>query len=273
MTYLPRHRHPAVRRRRIAIIAAAAVVALIVLVRAVAPSAFPTLFEAAARPFWRIDLAAQSGAFSSNAGLLAENESLRLQLADLQASIASSSVAAVIAQDRELLAAAGRATTSPRRYVLGAVLARPPAVPYDELILDAGADEGVASSSLVYSPEKVLIGQVTGVLPHSATAMLFSSPHETYDVLIGPAHIPATAIGQGGGQYRASVPHGSGIQAGDIVSDSALYDRPFGIVASVVTDPSDPFDTVLFAPPVNIYQLRFVLVDTDKADLPAPARR
>jgi cell shape-determining protein MreC len=275
MSYIRTHRRPEERRRRAVVWSVVAVAALVILIELFAPQAFPSLFGAIARPFWRTAFYAETGGFRSNASLLAENAALARDLADLKASTASSTVAMLESQNQDLLAIAGRATTTPRHYVLGAVLARPSFVPYDMFVIDIGSDDGVTASSSVYSPEKILIGRIQDVQASQSKVLLFSSPRQTYTVSIGPSHIPATAVGQGGGQYRASVPHGSGVQIGDFVSDNSLSDRPFGVVVSVVTDPADPFDTVMLAPPVNIYQTRFVLVDTGqpvRQSAAAPAR-
>jgi rod shape-determining protein MreC len=245
-------------------------VLVVIIIELAAPHAFPAFFGAIAKPFWRVETYTAVGGFKTQTQLLAENESLRRELADLRASYASSTLSLLQSDNAELLRAMGRATTTPRHFVLGAVLARPSFVPYDGFIIDVGTDNGLSTTSQVYSVDKVLIGRIQELHGSTAKVLLYSSPRETYSVIIGPKRIPATAVGQGGGQYRASVPHGSGAQVGDFVSDSTLDGRPFGVVASVVTDPSDPFDTVLFAPPVNIYQTRFVLVDTshEKGRLP-----
>lgn len=260
MTYLRPHNRANVRRNRV-IAAAAIVIALAIgLVQFSAPYAFPTFFTAIAKPFWRISLTAREGAFRSPAEILAENESLKMQITDMRASYASSTLVMIDSQYKDIISMLGRASTSPRQYILGAVLARPISMPYDELTIDIGQNDGVSSTSLVYSADKVLIGHVRQLLASSAKVRLYSSPGEAYSVLIGSKNVPANAIGRGGGQYRAEVPHGSGVAIGDTVSDLSLYGRAFGVVISIITDPSSPFDTVLFAPPVNIYQLRFVLV-------------
>ncbi|HEX7724736.1 MAG TPA: rod shape-determining protein MreC [Candidatus Paceibacterota bacterium] len=274
MPYIRSHSRPEEKRRRAVIWTVVIVAAIVALLEFAAPQMFPSLFGAIARPFWRVSFYAQTGGFRSNASLLAENAELSRQLADLRASYASSTVAMLDSQNRDLLAIMGRATTTPKHFVIGAILARPSFVPYDELIIDIGSADGIASSSQVYSPEKILIGRVAEIQASQAKVLLYSSPRQTYNVSIGPSHVTATAVGQGGGQYRASVPHGSGVQVGDFVSDNTLYDRPFGVVTSVVTDPSDPFDTVLFAPPVNLYETRFVLVDTSKtSSAPSSSRK
>ena len=262
MTYLLPHKTAASRRLRLASISAGAAVILIVLMIWRVPSFFPGLFMSVARPFWRTEFSIQSGALGSPGQLLSENESLKRQLSDLQLSIASTSIEAILQENADLKAMLGRASTTPS--VLAAVLSRPPFMPYDELIIDRGADDGIGSGTLVYSPEMVLIGRISALYSQTSAVTLFTSPGQKYNVLIGSSNVPAVAGGRGDGQYEAQVPHGSAIQAGDIVSDSSLNDLDFGVVVSVTADPSDPFDQVLFAPPINIYQLRWVLLD--KAD-------
>lgn len=260
MTYLRPHNRVAETRRRTWIFIFVIVAAFVGVLQALAPTFFPTFFAAVARPFWRLEFAAQEGMLKSPTELAAENESLKLQLADLRMQYASSTVSMIEADNRALMALWNHASSTPKRFILGTILARPTFLPYDILIIDVGSADGVASTSLIYAAEKVLIGRTLEVLPHTTKVKLFSSPGETYTVSIGDKHVPATAFGRGGGQYEAQVPHGSNIQVGDVVLDGTLSDRSFGIVAAIETDPSDPFDTVMFAPPVNIFEARFVLV-------------
>lgn len=259
MTYLLPRNTAASRRARLAAISAGAAIVIVALVLWAAPSFFPGLFMAVARPFWRAEFSIQSGALESPSQLLSENESLKRQLSGLELSIASTSIEATLQENSELKAILGRASTTP--VVLAAVLSRPPFMPYDELIIDRGSNDGIASNTLVYSPEMVLVGRVSAAYPQTSAVTLFTSSGQKYNVLLGPSHVPAVAVGRGGGQYQAQVPHGSAVQDGDIASDASLNGRAFGIVVSVTTDASDPFDQVLFAPPVNVYQLRWVLLD------------
>lgn len=214
----------------------------------------------------------------SPGSLLAQNESLKLQLAALNAQRQSEQ--ATMDENSELLSLLGRsdavststaqgASSTALSYmkpisgrILAAVLIRPPAIDYDELIIDVGADRGIALGAKIYAPGGVLIGTTTDVFSQTSKVELFSSPGETYPVLIGSGLIPATAVGRGGGQYEAEVPQAAKVDQGDTVSDSSISDAPFGIVASVLANAADPFETVIFAPPVNIYQLRWVLVAT-----------
>lgn len=51
------------------------------------------------------------------------------------------------------------------------------------------------------------------------------------------------------------------IKEGDFVEVPSLSDLPFAVVTSVISDPAQPFETIMFAPAVNVYQLRWVLVE------------
>ena len=148
----------------------------------------------------------------------------------------------------------------PSPYTLAAILVHPPFSVYDEFIIDAGADHGLSTTSLVYAPGGILIGRVADVMSQTSKVLLFSSPGERYEVMIGSGHAPATASGRGGGQYEAELPSNTSVSIGDFVLAPSLSDKAFGIVTSVANSPTMPFETVFFAPPVNIYQLRWVLV-------------
>ncbi len=272
MTYLRPHNRERIRRNRVIATVIVIIAALVGAIQLIAPHVFPALFTAVARPFWRESFMLASGGLRAPNDILAENEALHRELAELKLGSASSSAALLESENRELLALLGRASTTPKQLSAAAVLAAPGFLPYDQIVIDLGEADGVSSTSAVYAPGRVLVGHVSDALAHSAKVVLYSSPRESYNVIIGPKHVPVTASGRGGGQYSAEVPHGSEIKVGDAVSDPSLYDRAFGVVISVITDPSNPFDTVLFAPPVNINELRFVLVETGRA-APVTSRR
>jgi len=257
MNYLRANSRPGKRRSRALIATIISVIVILGLIQAVFPHAFPGLFTSIARPFWRTEFSITSGALRSPEALLAENESLKRDATAASAELANAQ--ALQDENTDLKALLGRASTTP--YILAAVLKRPPAAAYDEVIIDIGKDFGLSTTSTIYAPGNILIGRVTDVLAHSAKATLFSSPGERYDVFIGPSHAPSVAVGKGGGQYEAELPRAVMVSQGDAVVESSLNDKAFGVVTAVLTDPAQPFETILFAPPVNIYELRWVLVD------------
>ncbi|MES2216379.1 MAG: rod shape-determining protein MreC [Patescibacteria group bacterium] len=255
MTYL-QPRNPKSRLSGL-LVTAGVILILVVGIQFFFPHFFPGFFTSLTQPFWRMEFSISSGSLNSPASLLSQNEELKRQLAAVDVRLQSAQ--SLEAENAELKAALGRATSTPR--ILAAVLKRPPLAPYDELIIDIGKDYAVASGTAVYSPERIRIGTITDVLGQTSKVKLLSSPGEKYEVLIGANKEPATAVGRGGGHYEAKVPQESLISEGDVVINPSINEAPFGVVTAKVSDPAEPFTKVLFAPMVNIYKLRWVLVD------------
>ncbi len=258
--------HNASRRgRRVLILVVGVCVLVVGFTYLVIPHVFAGMVTALATPFWRASFSIESGALRSTPQLLEELESLRREHADYEVRLET--IRAVERENSELKKILGRdmiiSTTSAQiedQGLLAAVLKRPPIQVYDELIVDVGSDDGVTSGDLVYAPGRVLVGKVSSVLGSSAHVLLFSSPGQQYEVMIGSHHIPATAVGRGGGQYEAQVARDISVTEGDFVEVPSLDDRPFATVTTVISDPTQPFKTILFAPTVNMYELRWVMV-------------
>lgn len=255
MTYLDRNSRSKERIRRI-VYGVSSIVFVTTAIIFFAPHFFPAVFTTFARPFWRAEFSIQSGSLKTPEQLLLQNEELKRQLED--ASVRLATIQAIESENAELKTLMGRASTTP--YILAAVLVRPPISAYDDLIIDAGRDHGFSTTSLVYTSGNIPIGKVSDVFDQTSKVILFSSIGQKFDVMIGPSHAPAVAIGRGGGQFQAEIPRGSHIVQGDTVTVSSLNGKPFGTVTSLISDPAQIFETVLFAPPVNIFNLRWVLV-------------
>ncbi|MEK7641598.1 MAG: rod shape-determining protein MreC [Patescibacteria group bacterium] len=269
MTYLQPHRRPYQQFARFGAVIVGVIVLACVVIIIFAPHLFSAVFTSMARPFWRMEFSAMSGSLKSPERLLAENEELRNRLTDLE--LSSETIDFVLAENQELKTLLGRGndvqTSTSSEYmapivdgVLAAVLKRPPVSPYDEIIIDVGRDYTISTSSLIYAVGNVLIGRVVDVLGTTSKVRLFSSPGERYEVLIGTSNTPATAIGRGGGQYEAQVSREAGVRESDFVTNPSVSQRPFAQVTAVLSDPTQPFETVIFAPMVNIYQLKWVIV-------------
>jgi rod shape-determining protein MreC len=232
------------------------IVIIVVGLQFFAPHILPGLFSAVARPFWRVEFAIESGVLRSPESLLSQNEALKRELEG--SDIRLQTVQALEKENDELKAMLGRSTTTPS--LLAAVLKRPPLTAYDELIIDVGADFKLASGTPVYTPEHIRIGYITQISSQTAKVRLLSSPGERFEVVIGQYNEPATGVGRGGGQYEAQVSHEAKVSEGDFVNIPSLNNTPVGTITAKISDPSEPFDVVLFAPAINIYKLRWVLV-------------
>ncbi|MFA6601410.1 MAG: rod shape-determining protein MreC [Candidatus Paceibacterota bacterium] len=221
------------------------------------PNFLPNLFGSIARPFWQAQFSIRNGGLLSREDLLRENLELRQTIAAHDISLAA--VFATELENQELKNLFGRASTTPA--ILAAVIMTPPASLYDELIIDLGRDSGLKKGDKVYASGGLAIGEVIEIMSQSAKVSLYSSPGNKLEVLIGSNNLAATATGQGGGQFLAELPQGAPIEVGEQVVAPSIDSRPLGQVASVVSGPAETFKRVLFALPINIYQIRWVLVE------------
>jgi len=67
----------------------------------------------------------------------------------------------------------------------------------------------------------------------------------------------------GGGNFEVKLPRGVDIREGDVISFPAINTQIVGVVEKIKVKAADPFQTILFKSPVNIYELRFVEIFTD----------
>lgn len=215
----------------------------------------------ASAPIWRAegfvrDTATRLlGHFASKESLIRENEALRLRVADAELLLADR---ALLAEENGLLTETlGR--RSGEKRILAAILATPPRSPYDTVILDAGAADGVAVGDEALAGGSIL-GAVVTVFAHTAVAELFSTAGVTTPVRIlheGRA-VPALAEGMGGGAFVATLPKELPLAKGDAVVAPRAGPLRFAVVEAIVSEPSDSFQTVYFRNPVSVGELRFM---------------
>lgn len=280
MVYLQSHNRSSGGRRKLTALIFAGFLIIFILIQWLAPHFIPAVFSTIARPFWRIEFSIQQGSLRTGEALLNENAELRRQIDDLNVRLLTTT--AVGQENNELKALLGRpvATTSSstisgtssmsisRRVskqsfqpILAAVLKRPPMALYDELIIDVGSDQNVVVGQSVYAEGNVLIGKISDVLSDTSKVQLLSSPNSTFDIRIGSSSVNTTAHGKGGGQYSAELPRDIVVSPGDVITSPAFSLTTIGTVGAVIIDPTQPFETILFAPPVSVYGLKWVLVD------------
>lgn len=225
------------------------------------PSFIPSIFTTIARPYWRTEFVIESGGLQSIDSLLKENELLKQKISDDEARLAV--VESVEYQNLELRNLLNVASSSHISSIVVPIIKRPPSLFYDELIIDAGRDKGVSTTSLVYASGNIPIGKVVDVFGQTSKVILFYSPGQKHDVFLANK-IPATAIGRGKGQYEASLPRGLDIMVGDFVYYANLDAKPIGKITYIDSNASLPFEKILFSTPVNIYELRWVTVEVGK---------
>ncbi len=145
--------------------------------------------------------------------------------------------------------------------ILGVVIARPPKVPYDALLIDIGLDHELETGDEVYAEMDYSIGTIDQVFPKSAVIRLHSAPGEKIDVLIGTSTIPVVAEGRGGGNFYIKVPKNIMISEGDSITAS-FNGRPVivGTAEKVESSDGEAFSYVYFRLPVKLNALHYVQI-------------
>jgi cell shape-determining protein MreC len=197
--------------------------------------------------------------FSTNRSLVAENARLR-------AALASSSIAVIdrntlYTENLELKSRLGRDATLPPP-VLASVVLRPPGTPYDTLMVDVGATDGVVMGDLVSAGGSVYIGTVSEVFATASRVVLYSSPGQKFDAMLmekkATSTLAISVVGQGSGSLKAEVPASTMVAQGDEVLFSSITPRLVARVTQVEQKIDASFKTIYLQLPVSIYALNFV---------------
>lgn len=296
MTYLRANKRPGEKKSRIAYSIIGFVVLILIAIQFVFPHFIPSIFTSIFKPFWTSSFSLSAGSLNSRESLLLQNEELKRIMGEYEVRL--NTIGAIEQENDSLKEILGRPDQKNSKIVstssavltesgvtssssestagidysfirqningrtLAAVLMRPPFTGYDEYIVDIGKDFGLKVNNKVYAPGDVLIGRVADVLEDTSKVVLYSSPGQKYEVIVGANNDTATAIGRGGGQYEVILSRDAVVKDGDFVIAPSISDKPFGVVTAVLSDPAEPFATVLFASTVNIYNMRWVLVQT-----------
>lgn len=124
----------------------------------------------------------------------------------------------------------GARTNLPAASTLASVLARPPATPYDTLLVDAGRADGIQSGAAVWWPPGIYLGEVVDVRDQHAVVRLISSSRVRHTVRIDN-RLTTTVSGHGGGSMIASIPAESDITT-NTTAVSDRYNAPIGRVVT-----------------------------------------
>lgn len=229
------------KRTRLPVKVAVVLGILLVIFHLVFPRALPSVFLAIVGPLWTVEKNIRAETYAP----LTENALMR-ELQDENQNL------------KQILARKGD-----RALTLAYILKKPPFSAYDIFILDIGTADGVQVGNPVYALGEILIGEVAEATnPHMSKVKLYSSFGEKFDVYIGSKSLAAHAVGRGGGSFEAELPRDAQVKEGDIVTIPSVANGTFGVVAKVLADPAKPFATILFSQPFNLYEQKWVEVET-----------
>jgi len=146
--------------------------------------------------------------------------------------------------------------------IIANVIARPPRVLYDRLIINRGQKHGVVTGAPVYAGENVAVGTILTAGPYQSVVELISSPHVKSAVYVFGPDIFTTAVGQGGGVMKIGVPQGIAIAVGDAVSLPVGSRAIVGRISSVDTVPTQPEQFAYVTLPIPLQSISLVRVGT-----------
>lgn len=144
--------------------------------------------------------------------------------------------------------------------LLAAIIGRPNALPYDVLVIDRGANEGVVKDAPVYIGDNRVIGLVTKVFAESAVIELVTTPGFVTSVFVVGPDIYTNAVGVGGGQLRVGVPQGINLNVGDPVILPAVKSGVYGEINHIDSLPTQPEQYGYVSTDIPIQSLRYVAV-------------
>jgi cell shape-determining protein MreC len=173
----------------------------------------------------------------------------------------NATIAELQKQNEELKSILKYASTSDSG-VLVPIIKKPPYTVYDSYLVDIKNVSSARIGDKVYVPGKVLVGEIVEINGRIAKVKLYSSYGEKHNVIIGKNNIETPATGQGGGAFQVVLPKDLEIVQNDTVIIPDLSASVFGIVQSVTVDPARAFSTILFSQPINIYEQKWVIINS-----------
>lgn len=189
---------------------------------------------------WRVRefLSPRNRVPADNASLAAENEALKAQLATLQ------TVASELPQ-------------APTNYIKAMVYSRYPLNFRNEILLDAGSNEGVSTGKAVVF-QGILIGTVETVWSDQSLVRTIFDSNTKLPVRIGPKAYDGLL---NGGSYPevGSIGKSADLHVGDVIGAAAPgipYGLPIGEIAATSTSPDHLFEeaSLNFAYDINTVQ-------------------
>ncbi len=226
------------------------------------PSSTGSVVYFLGRPVWALQRFVHGGAedaFSilhTKAALVRENEELRAQIKELEWSMLDFD--RVRGELKKYESVLGRSTDP--EFVLGMVLAKPGALPYDTFILDVGEENGISVGDTVLVGSDIAVGKVIDVRSSISKVQFFSSSGITTPVLVGEKARAFDAHGYGAGGMVINVPRDLEIALGEPVylpTDPRTF---IGKVEIVNVSPSDAMKVVGIRLPVNLFEISHVKI-------------
>lgn len=198
-----------------------------------------------------------SGAFfKSKRALNIRNEELLNQVAEYEAEMANYNT--LLLENSELKKTLERSGSND--FILGSILSKAHKSAYDTLVIDIGIEDGINIGDEVFALGDIPIGRIDQIYTKTSKVVLYSTPAEKKEVVVGDKNIYLEAIGRGGGNFEMNIPRDMVLTPGTEVVLPGIFPYTLAKVETIISDPRDSFVKALLVSPVNIQELKFVEV-------------
>lgn len=236
------------------------------------PAPTTDLFHRLGLPVWRGEETTESF-LDDLRGYLASKSRLQEEIREwerrhLANQVRLKQLEAIQSENQRLRELMNRTDDAPEA-TLAAVLTTPPQSPYDMTILDIGLEHGVEIGDRVVTAGAA-IGEVRSVYSRTAIARLYSTPGVTTEGEVEALNLTVRLVGDGSGSFTATVPRDLAVERGMSIFLPGLDNYLLAEVVEIESESSDPFQRIRARSPVNVTQLRRVLVggsDNHQVDL------
>jgi cell shape-determining protein MreC len=197
------------------------------------------------------------------ADMFSSKKDLLAKISDMQALIDSyrareSLDLALEDENQKLKAELGR--IGKQGGILANIVTDPQYSLYDTLVIDAGSNDDINVGQNVYAFDGILLGEVTKVDTNRSVVSLFSqSGKETYGNTL-TNDVAVTLIGRGGGEYEVRMPRDMYFEVGELISAQSTSTAILAKIEKIATDARDPFQRLLAKAPINLQNLKWVIV-------------
>lgn len=194
--------------------------------------------------------------FSDKNDLQNENAVLREKIMELEAKVG---LLEVLGKENDILKNVFSAEEK-KNFILGTVILKPVAVPFDTLVIDSGEASGIKAGMEVSAFGSVLLGYISDVSENISKIKLISSFGEETNVVLGSSGIPAIAVGRGGENFEIILPRSVSVSVGESVIKMGKKPMIAGYVERIEHRTADPLQKIVFRIPLNIQYLNYVFI-------------
>jgi cell shape-determining protein MreC len=236
---------------------------LLAILSFVFPKTTRNIFTAVAKPIWNIGDDAQKTLgdiytfLNLQKNLTAENKNLRAEVDLLNLKVVDYDT--LLQQNADLKSLLGRNVSSPQ--ILARILSEPPESPYDSLVIDVGASDGVNLGDKIYLSDSIIVGSIAGISSRTSLVQMFSTGGQKTESVLERTGAMYELTGRGGANFSVDVPKEADILWGDVFTYPGLSPAVLGSVYYIDTSSQSAFKTIFIRIPENVFQSKWVFVE------------